>query len=218
VSGLPILVPVNRFDRAKGRLAGLLQPEERELLALITLETVLRAAGDQAIILTPDPRVRDAVGSRARVIDEDDGLRGLTPQLEGAITRLTAEGAITDSLLILHADLPLVAEEALDALANLSEENSVVIVESSDGGTNAMLLRPPGMFALAYGPGSYAKHVAAASEAGMAVITATNRELRLDLDTPGDVRTLVSMMRGRQGGAGRYLLSIGVEQRLEQLP
>ena len=74
----PTLIPVNRLARAKGRLAELLSPEERETLALITLETVLHAAGDGAVVLTPDDRVRAAVGKRARVMDEDPHARGLS--------------------------------------------------------------------------------------------------------------------------------------------
>ena len=81
-----------------------------------------------------------------------------------------------------------------------------------------MLFSPPGLFPLHYGPGSYAKHAAAANAAGMSVVANGNRELRLDLDTPDDIRELLRAPRGRQGAAGRYLLSLGIEGRLEKLP
>ena len=42
--GVDILIPVNRLDRAKTRLAGLLTPEERRELALLTLSVVVEAA------------------------------------------------------------------------------------------------------------------------------------------------------------------------------
>jgi 2-phospho-L-lactate guanylyltransferase len=92
-----------------------------------------------------------------------------------------------------------------------------VIVESRDGGTNAMLLRPPGKFGLAYGRGSFELHKNAARAAGMMVKANRNRELRLDLDTPDDIRELLRAPRGRQGSAGVFLLSIGIEERLERL-
>lgn len=214
---LPVLIPVNHLDRAKGRLAELLKPEERRTLALITLEAVLHAAGKAAIVLTPDPEVREIVANRARVLDEDHQRHGLNQQLEGAMARLIADGTAKDSLLILHGDLPLASEESLDVLAGQSAANTAVLVESRDGGTNAMLLRPPGHFPLAYGPGSYAKHEKAASGAGMAVVANRNRELRLDLDTPDDIRELLRAPRGRQGAGGVFLLSIGIEERLEHL-
>ena len=49
----------------------------------------------------------------------------------------------------------------------------------------------------------------------MVVVANHNRELTLDLDTPEDIRELLRAPRGRQGAAGRYLQTIGVEERLE---
>ncbi|HQW50435.1 MAG TPA: 2-phospho-L-lactate guanylyltransferase [Tepidiformaceae bacterium] len=214
---LPVLIPVNRLGQAKGRLAGLLSQEEREGLALVTLETVLRAAGAGAIVLTPDERVVDHVHGRARIIPESPEERGLNAQLEHAVGILLADGTARDGLLILHADLPLATAEAIETLAALgAKENTAVLVESGDGGTNAMLLHPPGKFRLEYGVGSFAKHRAAAEAAGMQVVVNHNRELSLDLDTPGDITELLRAPRGRQGAAGRYLQSAGVEQRLSR--
>jgi len=214
VSALPILIPVNVLSRAKGRLAELLTADERRMLALITLECVLHAAGERAIVLTRDPDVEAAARGHARLLPEDPAATGLNAQLEYAASLLLAEGTAKDRLLILHADLPLVTAGAIETLEALSEPNSVVMVESRDGGTNAMLQRPPGRFPLAYGPGSFAAHESAARAAGMTVLRNGNRELRLDLDTPEDIVELLRAPRGRQGAAGAYLLSIGIEGRL----
>jgi len=214
VTALPVLIPVNRLDRAKGRLAGLLDEAERETLALITFEAVLHAAGPGAIVLTADEEVARRAGGRARVLKEALALDGLNPQLEAAVAALCAEGTAADRLLILHADLPLASEGAIATLAEQSIPNSAVMVESPDGGTNAMLLRPPGLFPLAYGTASFAAHRNAAEEAGMTVVSNGNRELRLDLDTPEDIVELLRAPRGRQGAAGVFLLSIGIEARL----
>lgn len=217
MSGVPVLIPVNRLSKAKGRLAELLTPGERETLALITLEAVLHAAGGEAIVLTRDPEVARRVAGRARLQEEDPAKHGLNAQLEGAVAALRADGTARDALMILHADLPLASAGALETLSAESAAKSAVLVESLDGGTNAMLLRPPAAFPLAYGPGSFEKHRRAAEAAGMAVFVNTNRELRLDLDTPDDVRELLRAPRGRQGAAGVFLLSIGIEARLERL-
>ncbi len=213
MTALPVLIPVNDLSRAKGRLSSLLSPEERETLALITFETVLHAAGAGAVVLTPDTWVADFARGRARVLAEDPARRGLNAQLEYAVEVLAREtpGA---PLLILHADLPLATEGAVETLVGLTADSSATLVESRDGGTNAMLLCPPGRFPLAYGPGSFATHVAAAEAAGMSLRTHDNRELRLDLDTPADITELLRAPRGRQGASGRYLLSIGIEDRL----
>lgn len=211
---VPVLIPVNRLDRAKGRLAALLSAEERTTLARITLETVLHAAGPASIVLTADPRVREAAAGKARVIAEAPGASGLNELLEAAIATLVKEGAVRDALLILHADLPLATGEAIEYLLSMGAANSIAAVESRDGGTNAMLMQPPAKFPLAYGAASFARHCAAARQAGMHVSVNANRELRLDLDTPEDVVELLRAPRGRQGASGRYLQSIGVEGRL----
>ncbi|WBL37373.1 2-phospho-L-lactate guanylyltransferase [Tepidiforma flava] len=214
---LPVLIPVNRLDRAKGRLAPLLTEAEREELSLITLETVAHAAGAAALILTADPRVRERMAGRCRVLEEDPAAEGLNAQLEAAIARLRADGTIADRLLILHADLPLVRGWTIETLdAEDPGPGSAVLVRSRDGGTNAMLLHPPGRFPLAYGPGSFERHAAAARAAGMQVIESENRELKLDLDTPGDVAELLRTARGQQTAAGHYLLAIGADRRLAE--
>ena len=207
---LPILIPVNTLDRAKGRLAEILEPDQRETLTLITLATVLHAAGDRAIVLTPDERIATFVNGRARILREIPGRPGLNPQIDQAIEELLAEGTVTDRLLILHADLPLVRESTIEALeAEDPGPDSVTLVESTDGGTNAMLLHPPGRFRVGYGEKSFGLHVMAASDAGLRVHSCENRELALDLDTPGDIAALLSTARGQQTAAGHYLLSLG---------
>lgn len=211
---LPILIPVNRLDEAKERLAPLLSAAERAELARITMETVVAAARDagEPIVLATDPAVERILGDRGRILHERAGLRGLNAQLEAACETLVFAGAT--ELLILHADLPLATAAAIEALVLAAPPPpSVTIARPPDGGTNAMLLRPPGRFALAYGRDSCGRHVAAAREAGMATLVLEPPELTLDLDTPGDVRRLLEDDAGRRSPAGTYLHALGVEDR-----
>ena len=205
-----VLIPVNRLDRAKGRLAALLEPEERAELVRQSLAVVLAAvedAGMEAVVLTSDEAVEAEVP--AGVLGEDPELQGLSAQLERA-----AESLGVEELLILHADLPLITAQALrDLVAQAPPAPSATLVRPGDGGTNAMLLRPPGRFPLAYGRGSGDLHEAAARQAGVAVRRADAPALALDLDTPADVRALLSTAAGRATAAGRYLVEIGIEGR-----
>ncbi len=214
MTALRVLIPVNRLERAKGRLAEMLSPELRAELALATLGTVVTAvegAGGEAFVLTADERVADAVAGVAAILPEHEGIEGLNPQLEAAVADLGGS-----ELLILHADLPLATAEDIRAVVGAAAEApSVTIVESQDGGTNAMLLRPPGRFALAYGRGSAAMHRSAAQEAGMAVVTARAGRLELDLDTPADLDRLLTTATGRECAAGRLLRGWGVGRNLE---
>lgn len=207
-----VLIPVNRLDRAKGRLAALLEPAERAELVRRSLSAVLAAvegARMEAVVLTSDGAVAAEVPAGVRVLAEEPELRGLSAQLQSAADRLGV-----DELLVLHADLPLVTAEALrDLVAQAPPAPSATLVRPADGGTNAMLLRPPGRFPLAYGRGSGDLHESAAREAGLAVRRADMPALALDLDTPTDARALLSTAEGRASEAGRYLVEIGIEGR-----
>jgi len=198
------LIPVNRLERAKGRLSALLTPEERIEVAMATCSTVItavRRAGLYIAVLTSDPRIADQQG--IAVIDEDPALDGLNPQLESAILQINPPAA---GLLILHADLPLATPGAILAFVSQAPPApSVTLVRSRDGGTNAMLLRPPGRFPLAYGPASAERHMEAATAAGMAVRIADLPALALDLDTPDDLEALMAVPGGDTTPAGRIV-------------
>jgi len=210
-----VLIPVNALDRAKARLADVLEPEDRARLAIATVRTVLNAvcaSGNEAFVLTRDPRVRAEAEGRATVIGEDLTAKGLNAQLESGLRRL-GTGSSLDELLILHADLPLASEPEIRAvLAAALTAPSATLVRSTDGGTNAMLLRPPGLFPLAYGPDSFARHAAAARAAGMAVVEVDAPSLALDLDTPADIERLMDVPAGRESAAGQLLAQLGFEQ------
>jgi 2-phospho-L-lactate guanylyltransferase len=199
---LTVVVPVNRLDRAKGRLEGVLAADERRDLALATLETVVEAvarAGLRASILTADGLVSERFAARATILPESDGARGLNGQLENAIRGL-------EEVLILHADLPLVSEDDIGGIAAAATPApSVELSRSRDGGTNAMLLRPPGLFALAYGPGSWQKHHDAAVAAGCAVERFDSPGLELDLDTAADLELFLRREGWEQTHAGAAL-------------
>ena len=203
---------MNRLDRAKGRLAGLLEPRERAELARLTLATALDAvagAGLEAVVLTADAALRASLPPGTRALAERPAAAGLNAQLEHAVAALDRA-----RLLILHADLPLASAAALRALiAQAPPAPSATLARSADGGTNAMLLRPPGRFALAYGQGSADLHEAAARAAGCAVRRADVPALALDLDAPADARRLLATPAGRASAAGRHLIGIGVEAR-----
>ena len=215
----PALIPVNRLDRAKGRLAGLLTPDERRELALCTFATVVAAvteAGWRPVVLTSDPAVRAASPADALVLDELGAMLGLNAELEGAFPRLQPAFPQPDDpqLLIIHADLPLATAEAIRALAlAAAPAQSATLVRSPDGGTNAMLLRPPGLFALAYGRGSFEKHRLAALAAGVRCHAVESAALALDLDTPDDLLTLLASEGGRATAAGRLLVGWDAHER-----
>ncbi len=212
------LIPLKPPTEAKARLAGLLSPEERAELARVTFRSVADAlfgASVPCAVLTPN--ARDAAGltaGRGTIIKEQPSVHGLSAQIEVALDGGAFEDG--DAVLILHADLPLVTTRALRRL--LAEARGqlagVTMVQSADGGTNAMVLPLPRPFALHYGRNSFALHTEAARAAGLSVHTHRSPELALDLDTAADLRALLSTTRGRESPAGRLLIGMGIEARL----
>jgi 2-phospho-L-lactate/phosphoenolpyruvate guanylyltransferase len=216
-----ILIPVNRLDRAKGRLAAVLTQLQREELAIATLTTAWRAAivaSEKVVVLTADPRVAVILGPNAVVLGESPAAHGLNAQLSYGTEDLlrTSPGR---SLLILHADLPLATAAAIrDLIAAAPPAPSVTVVRSADGGTNAMLQTNPGQIPLAYGPQSAAKHEAHARVAGFAFTTHHSAELELDLDNPADLTTLLATTVGRYTLAGKALAHMDVRTNLGAAP
>jgi len=208
-----VIIPMNRLDRVKGRLDPFLTPLERRELMLATLATVVVAVSEAGLhpeVLTAAPsEFRDA-RIEAEFIAEDAQGGGLNGQLTRAIAGRT-------DVLILHADLPLATGSAVKrVLLEAIDKPGIAIVRSGDGGTNAMRLRPPGRFPLAYGANSYAMHVAAATEAGYDTRQVEAPELALDLDTEDDLRAFVAVTGWEATAAGEVLLRAGAPERLRR--
>lgn len=195
-----VLIPVNRFDRAKQRLAERFRADQREQLAIATFQTVTCAVHDAGLLsvaLTPEPDRVMALACADQVVGESTLLSGLNAQLEGLAPQLG------DEVLILHADLPLATGAAIRSFLDAAGDAPVALVRSPDGGTNAMLLRPPGRFPLAYGRESFVAHEAAARGAGLRTVSVESPALALDLDTPADIAALLETPGGRETPAGR---------------
>jgi 2-phospho-L-lactate/phosphoenolpyruvate guanylyltransferase len=96
------------------------------------------------------------------------------------------------AILVLPADLPLLTLDDLRALVTPLQEPdptrpALVLAPSHDRGTNALLLRPPGVVPFAFGPRSFDRHRALAQAAGCAVSIVHTPSLTYDIDFPEDL-------------------------------
>ncbi|MCZ2094829.1 MAG: 2-phospho-L-lactate guanylyltransferase [Anaerolineae bacterium] len=186
------IVPVKPLSRAKSRLAGALSPEERRLLSEQWFRRVLTAIAGAPQVAGTLVISRD---THALAIARDMGAHTVqesgAPELNNALMRATqvVGGWRGAAVLILPADLPLVAPEDVSGMIELGKEaNTVVIATDGEGdGTNALMTRPPGIIPYAYGPGSYQRHIALAEEAGATVKLFHSERLALDIDVPADL-------------------------------
>ena len=186
------VVPVKTLDAAKQRLAGALDPAPRRGLSLAMLADVLDALDatpglDGIAVVSRDADVAALARRRGlRVIPETGA--GLNAAVVQAANVLSAEGCAR--LLVMPADLPLAAPEEIAAvLAALPEAPGLALVPDRHGvGTNALACAPPDAVAPSFGAGSFARHLEAARDAGIAAMVLRLPGLGLDIDTPEDLR------------------------------
>jgi 2-phospho-L-lactate guanylyltransferase len=193
---LVAIVPVKPLEIAKGRLAGLLTAPERRALVLAMLGDVLAALCEvpniaRIGVISADPTVL----ARAGEIGADQ-LRDTAADLNAALAQAAGYYATqgATAALILPADVPLATPSEISQLiAALPAGQAVALAPAGDGGTNAMLVRPPLALPFLFGAGSLARHVGAARDHGLAVECLRSPGLSLDVDRPDDLLALAEL-------------------------
>jgi 2-phospho-L-lactate guanylyltransferase len=185
------IVPVKESSTAKGRLARALSGGDRRGLALAMLSDVLdalrRTRGLQRIVIITRGMSAARLGTKkgALVISE-----GRAHGLNTAIRRglWFAERERADQVLIIPADIPLAKSSNFRAILQMGDKADVIIVPSHDlGGTNALLLHPPGIMPVSYGINSFRRHCRMAQERNLRIRILKLRSVGLDADTPLDL-------------------------------
>ncbi|MBN2304249.1 MAG: 2-phospho-L-lactate guanylyltransferase [Anaerolineae bacterium] len=186
------IVPVKPFQRAKSRLADVLVPEQREMLAAGLMTRTVR-------LLLPLPQIQGVLvisrDTKALSMARDLGAQTVqesgAPELNNALFRAThairAWGA--DAALIVPADIPLLAAEDIQQVVMAGRgANSVVIVPDRHAhGTNMLFVHPSGLIPYSFGVDSFAEHQRLAREANANLVIHQSERAALDLDTPGDL-------------------------------
>jgi 2-phospho-L-lactate/phosphoenolpyruvate guanylyltransferase len=185
-------VPVKEFKGAKQRLAALLSPEQRELLAETMLEDVLSALAGAThlagiMVNTADRRAASlAERYGARVVTE--GARdGHTGAVNGMARLLSADGEA--ALLTVPGDIPRVTSREIDAVVlSCRDAPSFTIVPAHDElGSNAVICAPPFAVPLRFGDDSYFPHLIAARYHDIEPEVLRLPGIGLDIDHPVDL-------------------------------
>lgn len=218
-----ILIPVKGFTTAKQRLASLLSPVERSVFARAMLEDVLRAlascsGASPVAIITGDAGAQQVALRFGFDLIHDSDAAGETEAVAMATRVCIGRGVA--SVLVLPGDIPLVESREVkavtSALSGPPDAPGVVLVPAHDGrGTNAALLRPPGLFELRFGNDSFEPHLMAARKSGQACEVLHLPGIGLDVDNAADV---VQLLRaGTRTESQELLHSWNVPQRLKSL-
>jgi 2-phospho-L-lactate guanylyltransferase len=202
------VLPVKSFARAKQRLGDVVGGEDREQLAAAMVSDVLAALTsvaeiDDVVVVTAEPRAAQAAKKAGAAVVDDPDEVGQSAAVSRGIDAALERGA--ERALLVPGDCPTVdPDEVAQLLARTPGDPSVVIVPDRHGsGTNALLLTPPGAFAVSFGTGSFARHAALARAAGATVKVCDLPSLGLDIDTPDDLGALRSALDARPAGAAR---------------
>ncbi|MBC8363927.1 MAG: 2-phospho-L-lactate guanylyltransferase [Actinobacteria bacterium] len=176
-----VLIPLKAFRGAKARLSSVLDAGERADLARRMAETVVAAAAPLHVaVVCDDDQVEDwAAGLGAAVVRVDGP--GLDRAVHAGIAALAAEGY--ERVVVAHGDLPRATD-----LASCADFDGVTLVPDRHGDGTPVAVVPVGAgFRFAYGPGSFARHVAEAERLGLPWRRLDDPDLGWDVDEPADL-------------------------------
>jgi 2-phospho-L-lactate guanylyltransferase len=189
-----VVIPAKPFHQSKTRLAGVLSPADRVQLSRRLLQRTIglaRQAG-RVVVISTDAAVRHTAKRHGAWALVEAGT-GLNAAVQQAAVWAALHGA--DSVLVLPADLPWLQPVDLQGVIAAGQQagRAVVIAPCRrNDGTNALLLRPPGVMRVAFGPGSFNLHRQMAVAAGVLPIIYHSPTLAFDLDLPEDLAQLYS--------------------------
>ena len=197
-----VVIAVRGGPGAKSRLSGRLDPARREALVEAMLADMLTAlAGCPAVlrtyVTTPTPSLARRAARAGAVVILEREAGDLNAALDHARRRIAA--AEPDAtLVLLPGDLPRLDPAELEVCLEAADPGRLVLAPASaDGGTGALVLQADVPLPLAFGPGSFGKHLAAARTLGMEAHVVRAPGLGFDIDRPADLDAFLAL-----GGRG----------------
>lgn len=217
--GICAIVPVNVLRTSKARLAKHLDASNRNRLSAAMLLDVLHALQKvrrirRVTVVSADFDVRRIIQPMKTHFLWEGKRKGLNKGVRLAIR--DAKRREFAAALIVPSDLPLVTPREILRFLRLSDDYSVALTPSKDGGTNALLLRPPGIISPAFGKNSFQKHLSIANRKGLSVKVVRSAAISSDVDEPADLVDLQPLLLGNE--TGRFLRAMDRAVSLERRP
>lgn len=180
------IVPVKTLNTAKSRLGLALDRDGREramveMTASVLDKLVAHPACSSILVVTRDYGIARLAREKGAEVLASDMDRDLNAAIRAGAVHLAGRGVAR--AVVLHADLPQLDAGDIAAMTE-GAAGEALIARSQDGGTNALAFDFPVMLDFRFGPGSFAAHVDAARNAGLAVVTVDRPGLSRDVDLP----------------------------------
>lgn len=218
------VIPLKRFNQAKGRLASILDPGERHCLAWAMIRDMLTALDGhplltRCVVVTDDPSAERLASEYSNVELWPESLlnaRGLNSSVQAAVTRLYKEG-IAD-VMVIPADLPLLsAREVTKLINNHNKLKSPAVTLAPDRhfrGTNGILCSKVPDFQFGFGHESFLWHRTHATAINASCQVVQYPGTRCDIDNPDDLFHLASQDDSEAAfHTRRYLADIDILHR-----
>jgi len=196
---LTAIIPLRNREGGKTRLGEQFAPSQRTALVRAMAETVLDAVigsecVSQILLITRDPVfAQEVIGSRTgvRIVHQPASAPGLVGALD-----FGRESATSTSILVLFADLPLIAPADVRMIA-ASPARVVIVPDRHAEGTNGVLIRhdADAEFRFRFGAESYRKHIAEAERLWWDYGVIERPGTATDLDTITDWLELPGRLR-----------------------
>jgi 2-phospho-L-lactate/phosphoenolpyruvate guanylyltransferase len=191
-----VIIPVKDLSHTKSRLSRVLTLDQRQALTFCILSRTIQIAKcaghiDSVLIITPDEDVLAFVKTLG-VQGMKEKTKGLNQALLGAT--YWAIDHDFETVLVLPADIPFVSRKDIESIMMMArrEERMVVIAPDTDKiGTNALLVKPPGILKYSFGVNSFQRHRQQALAQNLKVKVYSSVTVAFDLDTAEEYRLLV---------------------------
>jgi 2-phospho-L-lactate guanylyltransferase len=193
------IVPVKRFDQAKSRLSALLDGEQRIELSGLLLQDTLNTLSlchelAKIIVVSSDPLVKEItqnLGLECLIQSEDKGVNSAVMYADKFLSSSGKWISVT-----IPCDLPLLLPKDIDGVCQLvpNEGACVIICPSYKfDGTNLLARNPFNIISdTRYDNDSFQGHLEASINAGANTKVLLSTRLMVDLDTPEDLRLVLS--------------------------
>jgi 2-phospho-L-lactate guanylyltransferase len=194
------IIPARPLEEGKSRLAEALTPAERQRLNQNffrrTLDVTASVIGrEQTLVVSRSQELLAAAKSMAFETLLEAPPYGLNVALAQAADSVRLRGAT--GVLSVSCDLPFLIADDLRALLNVAIEGDGLAIASDRAGTgtNALVVSPVAAIPYLYGEGSFAAHLKAAENAGLALNVVRRPGLSFDIDTPDDFEQMEEIRR-----------------------
>jgi 2-phospho-L-lactate/phosphoenolpyruvate guanylyltransferase len=200
-------VPVKDLDKAKSRLAGCLNTDERKKLLLAMLTDVLKAASAMpTVVICPEDISAHLQGFENVLFLLQRGGRDLNSAVVQANSYAVEMGA--EATFFVPADMPLIRAGEIEKVLALGRDTPVVITQARDGGTGILFRHPPDVMESRFTGDSFTDHQREAQKKGIKMQVHKSFPLSLDIDTIDDLQ--IFMKHGAGTKTFEYLKTLNL--------